>query len=1133
MIMKFTTEKMDKILQVKHLQDIIKNPNSKQMAVFVIGVTGCSKHTLSVFQSHQWREKLLSRFELAPVQFQSPDPVFQSAKCIINFLSSFGANAAQQIANKSPAKKSQGVLLLDQWNELPSNTWSVSISHMSIQPELLCKNLIYENAVNVTIMSDGLHSVVSSHTHAKMFDLTFKEYDVYFTDCLSCNTNVMVTLSERIQVNVADLLPHSNGLSSQVFQKISDNHGKSVLFILDGWDELPSNLHKDSSNHELMWPELSCKKPLHPDEFMVCLKSPCTNLTPSQTSTKTWPPVYTHMFFHCSMIRNKVRKIDEECFQTTITGKVGDILNNKEPIKEVELDRPQVVLIEGAPGSGKSTLSVFVSQQWEQDQLFVQYKSVIFIQWQDPIIQSVICHVDVVPNAKDMDTQWVMVVIVANTCQGVPFLQGECGKLSYNPCKDLIFYQLILPECSKNNEFLEIDVFVTSQPIASDAFYTVISSGIDLLGFSLKEINGYMTDCLKGGAKAQTKENPAVENNCYLPLYVSIILHLFKTNTKAVPATQLYCIFSEPLSYILCCLNSCTHHKLGSLDQPSQFKVVDKPFNSLHEVMYSGVKNDKVSFSAQLQASEQLYNNMLFNASHFSAVFQFYATTVLQTSNDNNVFTEYQDENLLLVVSSLFPLSRIFKSSSRITPTQIDCPCICTVCDQDCRYNGSSLLKCPSDHCKAIKKLCLSHVKGSIYEQKLRNNYRFKITNNTVPDKRAFYIAGVMKSVTVCDLNLQYCVLTSKDVEYLCDPLTANNSPNQLEPTSNALCDESIQHVAYALRDNHSFKHLGFAGSMITNFGLNKHLDTNSIVTTSLSISSMFQEKRASDFIQICHYVSALDYSEISKVLTVEQQKSNNKPQTLGVETCDFGSNGIKSLSHFTSTNTLLKTILFKYNPLYDDDIQQLSHALRVSNFGVLDLQSCTVTSLEVEVPNILLKQLGNVGVITENRHSVVNQWPMNKMPHLKDVLPAEFTAVIYETTSREGSDGLPLIRSTDESLMFKQFEPLIHCYVVIGMLMVPILTCSWWMSHSACHRHTLALIVTECCRGSKDDFLHGFLDEYEPLICFSYNFFIGNILSEICDALSIRLVCRLLLLLSGDIEENPGPIGMYRMIKS
>ena len=107
------------------------------------------------------------------------------------------------------------------------------------------------------------------------------------------------------------------------------------------------------------------------DEFTVYLRSLYASLTPTQTSSNQWPPAYTHEYFRLAMIKEetvKAGQIEDEYVRMTITGKVDDILQKKCPIElgnifqdSVTKLKRKVVLLEGAPGCGKSTLSVYIA----------------------------------------------------------------------------------------------------------------------------------------------------------------------------------------------------------------------------------------------------------------------------------------------------------------------------------------------------------------------------------------------------------------------------------------------------------------------------------------------------------------------------------------------------------------------------------------------------------------------------------------------------------------------------------------------------------------------------------------------------------------------------------------------------
>ena len=87
------------------------------------------------------------------------------------------------------------------------------------------------------------------------------------------------------------------------------------------------------------------------------------------------------------------RNVEERLIrQKTISGKVDDNLNNVDKIptklrdvfKEVQRKK---VLMEGAPGCGKSTLSLYICQQWSDGQLFQEYKLVILVRLREPPIR--------------------------------------------------------------------------------------------------------------------------------------------------------------------------------------------------------------------------------------------------------------------------------------------------------------------------------------------------------------------------------------------------------------------------------------------------------------------------------------------------------------------------------------------------------------------------------------------------------------------------------------------------------------------------------------------------------------------------------------------------------------------------
>ena len=108
---------------------------------------------------------------------------------------------------------------------------------------------------------------------------------------------------------------------------------------------------------------------------------------PTQASSDTWSPSATRKVFNLAMIKSTEvyrGQIQDEFVRRTITGKIDDILQEKYPIQLKDIFRKtegkqKVVLLEGAPGCGKSTLSVYIFQQWGEGKLFQELKYVILV----------------------------------------------------------------------------------------------------------------------------------------------------------------------------------------------------------------------------------------------------------------------------------------------------------------------------------------------------------------------------------------------------------------------------------------------------------------------------------------------------------------------------------------------------------------------------------------------------------------------------------------------------------------------------------------------------------------------------------------------------------------------------------
>ena len=301
------------------------------------------------------------------------------------------------------------------------------------------------------------------------------------------------------------------------------------------------------------------------EQYLDYLKYLYASLDKKQTTSNQWPPSAT--IFRLAMIKTAtVRRgyIDDRFVQMTITGKVDDILQGKYPIqledifKETEGQR-KVILLEGAPECGKSTLSVYICQQWEKGQLFNQFQLVILIRLRDPAVRKAKDLADLLPCPDTKTAQQIAARMLANKCQDILFILDGWDELPPNLRNNSIFRQLVQPKLPQSNPLSESTVIVTSWPISSGDLHQVVSSRVEILGFTTDELHQFFTECLKGDTEAvknlleRIEENPEVAGSCYLPLNATILVHLFKSDRNTLPTT-LYGIFSS------CVLNCMQRH---------------------------------------------------------------------------------------------------------------------------------------------------------------------------------------------------------------------------------------------------------------------------------------------------------------------------------------------------------------------------------------------------------------------------------------------------------------------------------------------------------------------------------------------------------------------------------------------
>ena len=304
-------------------------------------------------------------------------------------------------------------------------------------------------------------------------------------------------------------------------------------------------------------------------------------------------------------------RIDDDFVRLSITGKVDDILQQKTPVDLENIfsdcgENRKIILLEGAPGSGKSTLALHICQEWADRKLFQEYSVVVLVRLRDPLIRKVKRVRDLLPCVNQEMANEVETAIETKLGEGVLWVLDGWDELPSDLPSDCVIHKLIQPNKFRESPLLKSSVIVTSRPSSTAELHPLVSSRVEVLGFTPHELERYFRECLKGDSEAvqilleRIRENPIVEGSCYLPLNAAIVAHVFISGDHSLPTSN-HEIFT---AVVESSLKRYLQDKLGKTTSVRDITSPDTlpsevrdPFKHLCTLAFKGIESNKVTFS--------------------------------------------------------------------------------------------------------------------------------------------------------------------------------------------------------------------------------------------------------------------------------------------------------------------------------------------------------------------------------------------------------------------------------------------------------------------------------------------------------------------------------------------------------
>ncbi len=255
----------------------------------------------------------------------------------------------------------------------------------------------------------------------------------------------------------------------------------------------------------------------------------------------TWPPVSNKKYINLALIKQQRVNYGSEYARLTIRGDVDDILQHKDMIEYEyvykSLKSKQLVLIEGRPGSGKTTFVHKITRDWAMKSggairliLLVSLRVLNTLVTPSPDLS------DILKLFKDLKVSQELV----EECdgKGVCFIFDGLDEFLPPDGQNSIVYKII------NKTYLnQSTVIVASRPAALSPLMSRASKVIEVIGFLKGQILEYFdhypfSDSSKQvELKAYLLTHPNILHMCYLPIHAAMVAFLFEVLGK-VPKTE-------------------------------------------------------------------------------------------------------------------------------------------------------------------------------------------------------------------------------------------------------------------------------------------------------------------------------------------------------------------------------------------------------------------------------------------------------------------------------------------------------------------------------------------------------------------------------------------------------------------
>jgi hypothetical protein len=320
-----------------------------------------------------------------------------------------------------------------------------------------------------------------------------------------------------------------------------------------------------------------------------------------------WPDLPTKKFINMSVIEKEKPTKDDS--KALTYGNI-DAVKRKSDIAFKDIAKPtedgvlpKFVLVEGAPGVGKTTFAWEACRKWAEGEILEEFDLVILVRLRDRSVRSAKCLGDLIqyPHDAKIQSEIVSEVYKRGGKDVLLLFEGYDELPASLRQHGSLFTNII----QSGYEFDEGTVLVTSRHWASEPFLfnagaRSVSQHIEILGFTTKNIEDYISSMLHDehallqDMKEYLELCPHIQSMMYIPLNCAIVLEVYKTSKKhntLIPktTTELYSSLIRSLLLRHICDLPEYQNKVFRIDLKNLPACVRTHFSIIAELAYKAI----------------------------------------------------------------------------------------------------------------------------------------------------------------------------------------------------------------------------------------------------------------------------------------------------------------------------------------------------------------------------------------------------------------------------------------------------------------------------------------------------------------------------------------------------------------